>query len=935
MIENNLQRSFSPFLMFFGLFPSTYGFFLLTTITITGILTGFSARAQDLKATDLRTEYQSNPIGIDASAPRLSWKLKSGRRNVLQTSYQIRVGKDSLSLLAGRDLSWDSDAQKSSASVFISYKGYDLESNTKYFWQVRVTDNQGNESAWSSVHSWRMGLLKTSDWKAKWITSSLADTNSGPSPIFRKVFRSNGGIKAATAFITAHGVFEARLNGKRIGNDYLSPGWTSYHKRLLYHAYDVTSLMRPGANAIGLTLGDGWYRGFIGFDGQHGYYGKHLSGLLQLEIEFKDGTKQVISTDASWKYSYGAIRSSDLFNGEVYDARLEKDGWLTVTYNGSQWKEAKVLKAGKEALVASISPPARKHEVFKAVKLIKTPKGETVIDFGQNLVGWVEFRLKGKAGSKIMLQHGEVLDKAGNFYNANLRNAKQQITYTFKGNGLESYKPTFTYQGFRFVRVTGNIASLTLSAFKAVAVYSNMDETGTFRTSNPLLNQLQHNIQWGQKGNFLDVPTDCPQRDERLGWTGDAQVFFRTAAFNMNVAGFFTKWMKDVAADQHSNGSVPFVIPDVLREESSGSTGWGDAATIIPWNMYLCYGDKDILANQYPSMKAWVDYMNKQSKNHLWNTGFHFGDWLFYRPQDDNDGRAAVTDKYLIAQCFYANSTQLLVNAAQVLGNREDERKYTDLLKNIKEAFLKEYLTPNGRLVSGTQTAYVLALNFDMLPKDLRPQAVDFLVKNIKSYNNHLTTGFLGTPYLCLVLSRFGRTDVAYNLLLQTTYPSWLYPVKKGATTIWERWDGIKEDGSFQTTGMNSFNHYSYGAIGDWMYRVLGGVNTDDTAPGYKKIIIAPQPGGKISHASTQLETLYGLTGSNWKIEDGIFKLDVVIPPNTSATIRLPGAAKVEVMESGKALSKVKEIDNVKAVDQDLEFKVVSGTYHFEFARAL
>jgi alpha-L-rhamnosidase len=913
---------------------STYCF-LLSAITMTGILTGFSARAQDLKVTDLKTEYQVNPLGIDASAPRLSWKLESGRRNVSQASYQVRVGKDSLALRAGKDLAWNSNVQKSSNSVLIPYEGGALQPNTKYFWQVKVKDNKGNDSGWSPVYSWRMGLLKTGDWSAKWITSSLADTISGPSPMFRKVFTSHGGVKAATAFITAHGVFEARLNGKRIGKDYLSPGWTSYSKRLLYHAYDVTSMITTGQNAIGFTLGDGWYRGFIGFDGQHGYYGKHLSGLLQLEIEFKDGTKQIVTTDGSWKYTYGPVLSSDLYNGEVYDARLEKNGWSTVAYNDGQWKGAQVMAAGTEPLVGSISPPARKHEVFQAIKLIKTPKGETVIDFGQNLVGWVQFSLRSKAGSKIMLEHGEVLDKDGNFYNDNLRHAKQQITYTFKGNGLESYEPNFTYQGFRYVKVTGSTIPLTLNAFKAVAVYSDMEETGTFSTSNPLLNQLQHNIKWGQKGNFFDVPTDCPQRDERLGWTGDAQVFFRTAAFNMNVAGFFTKWMKDVAADQHSDGSVPFVIPDVLDKNSSGSTGWADVATIVPWNMYLCYGDKGMLSNQYPSMKAWVDYMNTQSKNNLWNTGFHFGDWLFYRPQDDNDGRSAVTDKYLIAQCFYAHSTQLLVNAAQVLGNKADERKYSDLLENIKKAFLKEYLTPNGRLVSGTQTAYVLALNFDMLPEDLRPQAVDFLVNNIKSYGNHLTTGFLGTPYLCLVLSRFGRTDVAYDLLLQDTYPSWLYPVKMGATTIWERWDGIKQDGTFQTTGMNSFNHYAYGAIGDWMYRVLGGLNADDTAPGYKKIIIAPQPGGKISQASTQLKTLYGLAGSNWKIEDGTFKLDVIIPPNTSATVRLPGAAKAKVTESGKTLSDVKDIDDVKTIDKDLEFKVGSGRYHFEFAKAL
>ena len=850
-----------------NLFP----FCLLWVFVFGAPMTTFSAFGQALQITDLKTEYQKNPIGIDAAAPRLSWKLQSKSRNVLQTSYQIRVATDSLALLSGKKLTWS----------------------------------------------------------AQWITSSLVDTVSGPSPMFRKVFTTNSGIKAATLFITAHGIYEARLNGKRVGNDHFSPGWTSYKKRLQYHGYDVTKLVNDGKNAIGFTLGDGWYRGFIGFDGQRNFYGNKLSGLIQLELEYKDGTKKIINSDGSWKYSYGPVQSSDLYNGEVYDARLEKNGWASVSYNDSQWKPVQVIATGKEALVASISPPARKKEEFKVIKIIKTPKGETVLDFGQNLVGWVQFKLKGKAGTTIKLEHAEVLDKQGNFYTDNLRSAKQQITYIFKGAGVESYEPNFTYMGFRYVKVIGNHANITPEDFKAVAVYSDMESTGTFTTSNPLLNQLQHNIEWGQKGNFLDVPTDCPQRDERLGWTGDAQVFYRTAAFNMDVAGFFTKWMKDVAADQLPNGSVPFVIPNVLNDGSSGSAGWADAATIIPWDMYLTYGDKGVLETQYPNMKAWVDFMTSKSKDHLWNTGFHFGDWLFYRPEDDNDGRSAITDKYLIAQSFYAHSTQLLINAAQVLGNKADERTYVELLSKIKKAFLMEYLTPNGRLVSSSQTAYVLALNFDMLPENLRPQAVEYLVNNIKSYGTHLTTGFLGTPYLCHVLSRFGKTEMAYSLLLQETYPSWLYPVKMGATTIWERWDGIKQDGTFQTTSMNSFNHYAYGAIGDWMYRVMGGLDTDESAPGYKIVTIAPQPGGKITHAATHLETLYGLTGTDWKIENGIFKMKVTIPPNATAKVRLPGAANASVTESGKALKVVKEITTVNV--KDLELNLGSGTYHFEY----
>ncbi|HLZ86889.1 MAG TPA: alpha-L-rhamnosidase C-terminal domain-containing protein, partial [Puia sp.] len=435
----------------------------------------------------------------------------------------------------------------------------------------------------------------------------------------------------------------------------------------------------------------------------------------------------------------------------------------------------------------------------------------------------------------------------------------------------------------------------------------------------------------GQQGNFLDVPTDCPQRDERLGWTGDAQVFSRTAAYNRGVDNFFAKWLKDVAADQQSTGAVPFVIPNVAGNGTSA--GWADVATIIPWNIYLAYGDRRVLADQYPSMKAWVEYIRGQAKNDLWNTGSHFGDWLFYRPFDDNDGRSAVTDKYLIAQCFYAHSTQLLIDAATVLGKKEDVDGYTTLLKKIKDAFLREYMTPEGRLVSGTQTAYVLALQFDMLPEAFRKQAAERLVKNIQDYNYHLTTGFLGTPYLCHVLSRYNFTAVAYRLLLQDTYPSWLYPVKMGATTIWERWDGIKPDGSFQTPGMNSFNHYSYGAIGDWMYRVVAGIDTYEDGPGYHHSRISPHPGGGLSYAYGDLETGYGRISSHWQLTDDSLTIDLVIPANTTSTVYIPAPEGGLITEGGHNLSTVKDI-RIEGIEKGyLLVRLGSGNYHFRLSQ--
>jgi alpha-L-rhamnosidase len=561
------------------------------------------------------------------------------------------------------------------------------------------------------------------------------------------------------------------------------------------------------------------------------------------------------------------------------------------------------------------------------MKVLTTPKGEVVLDFGQNLVGWIHMKVSGKKGDRIVLSHAEVLDKEGNFYTENLRVARAQDTFILKGSGVEEFEPHFTWHGFRFVKVEGYPGTPDPANFTAIVLHSDMPATGTFTTDNPLINQLQHNIQWGQKGNFLDVPTDCPQRDERLGWTGDAQVFSRTAAYNMNVNSFFAKWLKDLEADQ-VNGSVPFVVPNVLGDVIS-STGWADAATIIPWNMYLVYGDREILVQQYNSMKAYVESIRHIAKNDLWNTGFHFGDWLFYRPDDDNDGRAAVTDKYLIAQCFYAHSTQLLIKTAEVLGNTEDAAFYSLLLQKIKEAFVKEYLTPSGRLVSGTQTAYVLALNFDMLPEGLRAQAAERLAENVSSYENHLTTGFLGTPYLCHVLTRFGYIDLAYTLLLQDTYPSWLYPVKQGATTIWERWDGQKPDGTFQVPSMNSFNHYAYGAIGDWMYRVVAGLDTREDGPGYKHSLIKPMPGGGFTQVKAELVTYYGNLSNSWKKDKDRLTMDVEVPFNTVSTISVPAAEAGDITEGGKPLALVEGIRVTGVENGYVILRVGSGIWHF------
>jgi len=913
--------------------------FLLFYILFSSVLV-----AQHIEVGQTLIENRKNPLGIDNPKPEFTWKLTSDKRNVKQTGYEIQVANSKQNLINGDNLYWSSGKVSNEQSVNIPYSGNALLSLNKYFWRVKVWDQKGKASKWSDISYWQMGVLKKNDWQAEWITAGYTeDGEERPSPMFRKVFSIKKKIKSATAVITSRGLYEAYINGERIGDQYFTPGWTNYHERIQYQMYDVTTLLNKGENAIGALLGSGWFRGPLAWN--KNLYGDEISLLMQINVEYTDGSTATIITDDSWKSNKSHIKSSEIYDGEMADGSNIEKGWKMPKFNDSKWFDVNVESYGYNNLIATINEPVKMQEIFKPKEIIETPAKEMVIDFGQNLVGFVKVRVNGKKGDTIKLFHAEVLDKEGNFYTENLREADQKNTYILSGEEDEIFIPHFTWQGFRYVRIEAAEKYIKPENFTAIALYSNMDETGSFTTSNKLLNQLQKNIKWGQKSNFLDVPTDCPQRDERLGWTGDAQVFSRTAGFNMHVNNFFEKWLKDLASGQAENGNVPHVVPNVLGSHEMGSAGWGDAATIVPWDMYIIYGNQDILETQYESMKAWVGFMKNKSENDLWNTGFHFGDWLFYRPEDDNDGRAALTDKYLIAQCFFAHSTQILINTAKVLGKVDDVKIYSDLLNKIKEAFVKEYMTPNGRLVSGSQTAYVLALNFDMLPTELRPQAAQRLAENIRSYNYHLTTGFLGTPYLNHVLTRFGHHNLAYTLLMQKTYPSWLYPVSVGATTIWERWDGRKPDGSFQNSGMNSFNHYAYGAIGDWMYRTLAGINTatDVGGVGYKKVILKPHITNQIESEEVQnqykdkilttvngeLETYYGKIRSFWKKNEEIVNMRFEIPVNTTAQIHLPTKDISMVKEGNRALSTLKGVAIATDDEGYLVVETGSGIYDF------
>lgn len=899
------------------------------------LLLGAGTALGQIRTQQLRCESLTNPLGLDVARPRFSWQLVEAKnqRNVRQTAYELRVAPSPAEVAAGRSLVWTSGKVLSDSSVYVTYAGPALQKGSRYYWQVRVWDQTGKPSAWSAPAYWQTGLLSPANWTASWIGPGAAeDTVRRPSPRLRREFGVAKKIVRATAYVTAHGLYEAHINGRRVGDAYLTPGWTSYAKRLAYQTYDVTDLLKPGTNAIAVTLASGWYRGLIGYKRDHNLFGSDVALLFQLDLTFSDGTRESVVSDGSWQSSSaGPIRRAELQRGETYDARQEQAGWTEAGFSAAGWTPVTTHDYAKNVLFASFSEPVRKHETFKPVKVTTSPEGETILDFGQNLVGWVQVRATGKAGDKITLSHSEVLDKKGNFYLKNLRDATAEDTYYLRGSGqAEAFEPHFTFHGFRYVRVDAFPGAIRPEDFTAVALYSDMPATGSFSCSNPLVNQLQSNIQWSQRGNFVDIPSDCPQRDERLGWTGDAQVFSRTAAFNRTTNAFFAKWLGDVAADQGPDGAVPFVVPAVAFASGpvpTGAAGWSDAATVIPWDMYTVYADRRLLARQYPSMKAWVKYMEDKSKNDLWNTGWQFGDWLAYDLDDDNAGMSAVTNRYLVAQCFWAHSTQIMLDAATVLGKPDDVAYYTALLARVKVAFLREYVSPGGALMSNTQTAYVLALNFDMLPKVLRAQAAERLAQNVAQYDNHLTTGFLGTPYLCHVLSRFGHTDVAYKLLLQPTYPSWLYPVKMGATTIWERWNSMRPDSTFAPPSMTSFNHYAYGAIGSWLYQNVAGLNV--AAPGYHKLVVRPQPGGGFTQATARLLTSYGPSEVRWQISGTAFALDVTVPPNAAATIYVPATNPDQVREGGQKLAASRGTAPGPVENGYVPVQVGSGQYHF------
>lgn len=882
----------------------------------------------------LTCEYRVNPLGIDVVHPRLSWRIRSNRRGERQTAYRITAAS-SVAGLEEPELLWDSGRVESDRSAHIIYAGEPLASRQRIYWRVTVWDERGVRAD-SDPQWWEAGLLERADWQGEWIGGPHigGPRTTSPAPFLRREFAVDKPIAQARLYSTAIGLYECRLNGARVGEDVLTPGWTDYHKRIQYQVYDVTALIRPGENVIGAILGDGWAVGHIAWVGRQRYADRpHF--LAQLEITFADGYRQVIATDGDWSVSTGPILESDLLMGESYDARRELAGWDSPGYDATEWRPAVVLPDNGAALVATNGPIVRRQEELRPSTITFHPdfvNPRWIIDFGQNMVGRVRLKVTGPSGTTVSIRHAEALMPDGTLYTTNLRTARSTDFYTLKGAGEEIYEPRFVFHGFRYVELGSFPGEPAEDTVTAIVMHSDMPITGTFECSDPLINQLQKNIVWSQKGNFVDIPTDCPQRDERLGWTGDAQVFIRTAAFNMEVAGFFGKWMQDLEDAQNPTGSYPAVAPNPdVWPITEGGPAWADAGIIIPWMIYLCYADTHILEKHYDSMCRFVAFLAETSRN---NTRCYpdyegwrgFGDWLAL---DGSDDRQGATSKELSGTAFYAYSAQLMARIAKVLDKTDDAERFDALSNGAREAFLKNYVNLDGTIIGGTQTSYVLALHFALLPESLRPTAVAELVRDIRQRDNHLSTGFVGTPYINWVLSEEGHIDVAYGLLKQTTWPSWLYSVTQSATTIWERWDGWTHDKGFQNPAMNSFNHYAYGAIGSWLYAVVAGIDLDPEQPGYKHIIMRPRPGGDLTSARAELHSIYGTIRSAWVWENDNLDWRISVPVNTTATVYVPAPEGSEVWEGDEL---AESADNVSLLGREMNvavYEVGSGEYHF------
>ncbi|MBL9206142.1 MAG: family 78 glycoside hydrolase catalytic domain [Opitutaceae bacterium] len=874
----------------------------------------------------LRCEYLVDPLGMDELHPRLSWQVRLPARGARQVAYRIRVASSANLLARGEADRWDSGKVESDSTTQIVYGGQPLASRDACHWDVEswlTSDSPGAEvvSHRSAPACWTMGLLAPADWQARWIAAdpvlyarspevqAPTLTTPGTPVVFRRQFGLPTGVLGvlrATVYASAHGIFELRIGGQRVGEDLFAPEWTDYLKRIHCRTYDVTALLGTGPQELTAVLGDGWWSGYVGWQEQRGRYGSLENSLLvQLEVELTSGERLILGTDGSWQCATGAILASDFQMGETYDARRTPRDWIS----------AREVAPPPALLVAQRSEPVRITQTLTPDSRAEVAPGIFIYDLGQNLSGWVRLKVDAPAGTRVQLRHGERLNPDGTLYTENLRRAKATDVYVCRGGGIEVWEPTFTFHGFQYVELTGLPGSPLPDAITACVIHSATPPAGHFECSHPGVNRIWLNGLWSQ-------------RDERLGWMGDAQVFLRTATYNMDVAAFFTKWMVDVEDAQTPDGVFPDVAPR-LREDLNfvgldqlcGAAGWGDAGVIVPWTLWRMYGDRRILERHWRAMTAWVDWIERHNPeglrvNQLFN---NYGDWLCI--PTDTTFRTHSPMKNLLATAYWADDAAKLSRMARELGREAEAIRFRTMFERVRAAFQAEFLREDGRLTVDQQTAYLVALAFDLLPPEARAPAAERLVANIRDLGWHLSTGFIGISHLNPTLTLTGHSDVAYRLLLQDTFPSWLYPVKHGATTIWERWNGWTHEEGFFNPQMNSFNHYSLGSVGEWFFRHVLGIELDPDVPGFRRFVLRPYVGEGLDHARGSYRTQHGEIRSAWRREANRLVWDVTVPPNTSARIAIPCAAGADP-----------DTDGLAVVARESGFAICearSGSYHF------
>jgi len=880
--------------------------------------------------TSLLCEYVSNPLGVDVSLPRFSWVLSHSERGQLQSAYQMLVASSQKNLEAEDGDKWDSGKIASEESINVPYAGGVLESKKTYCWKVRVWDKNERISPWSKVATFEMGLLNPDDWRGRWIEgkcygeSAFSDPVQGTTKmpygyLLRKEFSIEKDIAQARVYVSGLGYYELRINGEKIGDSVLDPGWTDYKKRVLYSTYDVSKYVKKGKNAVGIMLGNGRYIKAYG-------YGPPNT-TLQLNIEFTDATTKSVVTDESWKAEQSPITENSIYNGEVYDARLEKSGWDAVDYDDSDWNPARIADEPGGKLVSQASfPPVKVTKIIQPMK-ITNPKSEVYIyDFGQNFTGWVRLCLSGARGTRVNLRFAELLHEDGMLNVVPNRGAKATDTYILKGEGQEIYEPRFTYHGFRYVEVTGFPGTPTLESMEGRVVHSAVESTGGFICSNSLINSIHKNVLWGQLSNLMSIPTDCPQRDERMGWMGDAQLVAEEAIYNFDMAGFYTKWLEDISDSQAEDGSVPDVVP-AYWSIYPADPAWGTACVVIPWYLYQYYGDRRILEKCYSGIKRWVEFLTSKTTDYILSYS-KYGDWCppaHIKPVD--------TPIELTSAWYYYHDTLILSKIAHILGESNEAKKYSQLSSKIKEAFNKKFLK-DDHYATGSQTCNVLPLFLDIVPEDKKEAVLKNLIDDIVvTHGGHLNTGIVGTRYILDVLTKYGQADLAYKIATQTTYPGWGYMLREGATTLWERWEYLADG------GMNSHNHIMFGSIDAWFYKVLAGINIDPASPGFGRIIIKPYVIGDLNYVSASIRTMRGMISSSWKKSDHSLAFNITLPVNTQAKVSLPKMklGNVTIKESGKAVwensSYIESIAGITGASEDDEyvtFQVGSGSYSLE-----